>query len=558
MLKWLWCGAVLLFAAQPAGADVTLGLDFKDGMTLPRRKTCLIWGTAKYKEKVTLSFRGKTASAVGAPGGAWKIEFDGGEPGGPFPLVVEGANRIEFKQVYVPDVAMPPIFTEEMVLQQGKQTPVFGWAPAGKTVKITFRGKTYSAAAEDGSWRTTIDTGEPGGPFPLLMESVAKTRIENVYVGEVWLVSGQSNAGSPLGKPVEEQSGIIRMYSDPGVRLKTVDGKVVKENGKVVQEDPPGAWVGRAKFPIIAWYFAKKLLERRKTPTGIVQAARGGTRIHEWIPAALPPGAIRPRVAGGCYKTFIDPVISYGIKGIVWWQGESDMKAGYIEKYSERIYKMIPIWRENWGQGDLPFILVQLQCMTEKAPWVGKDVAEGNLPVMREAQRSALTQPNTGMVVTCDFAAGVHPSEKDKEQIGERLVMAAEALAYGKKVEWSGPLFDRAVVQNGRIVISFGHVGEGLLLKDPAIMKNASYYKKPVPDSGEAGRLRGFEIQSGGGDFVPAQATLSGKTVVIDATDMKAPFRVRYAWAAVPDGNLFNRAGLPASVFDSGVLESGR
>jgi sialate O-acetylesterase len=210
--------------------------------------------------------------------------------------------------------------------------------------------------------------------------------------------------------------------------------------------------------------------------------------------------------------------IGYGIKGAIWYQGESN--AGQSKQYRTLFPAMIADWRSLWGEGNFPFLYVQV------APFRNMG------PEIREAQFLTLAKStNTAMVVITDHgdANDIHPTEK--EPVGQRLELAARALAYGEGVEYSGPLFQKAEFQGTNAIISFTHLGKGLVA--------------------QGGPLRGFEIAGADDKFIPATALISGTNVVVSAPGVTAPTSVRYGWTNVPDVNLFNTEGLPASPFRS-------
>jgi sialate O-acetylesterase len=214
------------------------------------------------------------------------------------------------------------------------------------------------------------------------------------------------------------------------------------------------------------------------------------------------------------------PVIPYAIKGAIWYQGESNAKQS--KQYRTLFPAMIADWRGRWKQGDFPFFFVQI------APFNGQP------PEIREAQLLTLAKvKNTAMAVTTDVgnATDIHPTRK--EPVGQRLALAARALTYGEKIEYSGPLYDSMAAKDGKIVLNFKHVGSGLIAKD--------------------GELKGFTIAGEDKQFVPAQAKIQGSTVIVSAEGVTAPKAVRYGWANVPDVNLFNQDDLPASPFRTDV-----
>jgi len=216
------------------------------------------------------------------------------------------------------------------------------------------------------------------------------------------------------------------------------------------------------------------------------------------------------------YNAMIAPLQSFPIKGAIWYQGEanSDRPSQYLDLFP----LMIANWRRAWNVGDFPFLFVQI------APYVGM------VPEIREAQFLTLAKTsNTAMAVTTDIgdAEDIHPTRK--APVGARLALAAHALAYGEKIEYSGPLYDSMKVTGNKALISFTHVGGGLVAKD--------------------GDLKGFTIAGADKKFVPAKAEIKSNTVVVWSDEITSPVAVRYGWSNVPDVNLFNREGLPASPF---------
>jgi sialate O-acetylesterase len=216
----------------------------------------------------------------------------------------------------------------------------------------------------------------------------------------------------------------------------------------------------------------------------------------------------------------IAPLLPYAIRGVIWYQGEANV--GREKQYRTLFPTMISDWRRAWGEGDFPFLFVQI------APH--KDMT----PEIREAQLlTSQHTSNTAMAVTidCGDANDIHPAHK--QPVGARLALAARALAYGEKVEYSGPTFDSLQITGSRAALRFTRLGGGLVVTD--------------------GALIGFTIAGADKVFHPASAVIEGDTVVVSAPDVPQPVAVRYGWANVPSGNLFNAAGLPASPFRTDV-----
>jgi sialate O-acetylesterase len=220
----------------------------------------------------------------------------------------------------------------------------------------------------------------------------------------------------------------------------------------------------------------------------------------------------------------IAPLLPYAIKGAIWYQGESN--AGRSEQYRTLFADMIRNWRRDWGQGDFTFLAVQL------APFMAvKDQPQDSgWAELREAQWLATqTLPNVGMAVITDVGdpKDIHPTKK--QPVGERLALAARAIAYGEKIEHSGPIYRSLTIKDGKIVLNFDHVGKGL--------------------EARGGELTGFAICGEDRKFVWAQAEIVGKTVVVSSPQVPNPIAGRYGWADCPVVNLWNKDGLPASPF---------
>ena len=236
-------------------------------------------------------------------------------------------------------------------------------------------------------------------------------------------------------------------------------------------------------------------------------------RITGWPPPDFSQDPSAPTVL---YNGMIAPLLPYAIRGVIWYQGEANV--GRERQYQTLFPAMIADWRQAWSQGDFPFLFVQI------APFSGMS------PEIREAQLlSRQRTKNTAMAVTidCGDANDIHPPHK--QPVGARLALAARALAYGETIEYSGPIFTSMTMDGTNAVLHFSHLGDGLVAK--------------------GGELRGFVLAGADGVFHPAQASVVGDTVVVNSTEVARPMAVRYGWANVPEGNLFNRAGLPASPF---------
>ena len=418
-----------------------------------------------------------------------------------------------------------------MVLQHHEKCLFWGASRDGQTVRLTFRGRSVDAVSQNGHWRAEIAVGDPGGPFPLTVQSASSTlEIKEIYVGEVWLVAGQSNAAQSCDYgPPQDGSRVVRYYR------VTADCKGLANS-----------WVAAGNIPIVAWNFGQRLEASRGVPVGIICCAVGGTCIEQWRPVADPSamsagpgGELGP--ARELYDKWIASFLPYRIKGVVWWQGESN--ANNVSDYLMKFKALISEWRTAWGQGALPFVWVQLQRVEDSGPdWLRKIAAERAR--LADAQRRALAVPNTAMVCTYDITAGdLHPSYAEKEIIAKRLVLAAEALVYGQPEDGFGPLPGKAEINGGDLTVSFAHAVAGLKAVDNVTTKGRS------SAAGTPAELRGFEIHGTGASFVPANASIDGNSVRVSVAGLKRPVVLRYAWGPMPVANLCNAAGLPAPTF---------
>ena len=245
-----------------------------------------------------------------------------------------------------------------------------------------------------------------------------------------------------------------------------------------------------------------------------------------------------PNVATVLYNGMIAPLVPFGIKGAIWYQGESN--AGRDEQYRRLLPTLITDWRGKFGVGEFPFYIVQL------ANYMAQDAEpkDDAWPRLREAQYlTAKNTPNVGMSVTIDIgdAGDIHP--KDKQDVGKRLALAALAQTYGKKIEYSGPVYKSMKVEGDKIRVSFTHIGGGLVIGNPpgSLLDNGSLVTP----------LRGFAIAGADGKFVWADAKIDGETVIVSSPSVPNPTTVRYAWANNPVCNLYNKADLPAVPFRS-------
>jgi sialate O-acetylesterase len=426
-----------------------------------------------------------------------------------------------------------------MVLQQNTKCPIWGTASPKEKITATLNTGTGgtgagSSADENGNWRLNLAAPAAGGPYSLTIKGEKDTiTIKDVYVGEVWIASGQSNMEWSVNAG-ETPKEIKASSKNPNIRLFTVKKTAAdKPQTTVPVDEYNGKWLEcgpdtAGKFSAVAYHFAKSLQKALGVPVGIIHTSWGGTAAEEWtrmevLDAHSEHKGKHPRQSR-LYNGMIAPLIPYGFKGAIWYQGESN--AGRPELYRELMPLMIKNWRDDWKQGEFPFLFVQL------APFmrIVQEPTDTDWAHLRDAQRhTSLHTPKTGMAVITDVGdeKDIHP--KPKGPVGERLALAARAIAYGEKIEYSGPVYESMKVEGNKAILSFTHLGGGLEAK--------------------GGPLTGFTIAGEDKKFFNAQAEILNDKIVVTCDKVEKPAAVRFGWANYPVVNLWNKAGLPASPF---------
>ena len=420
------------------------------------------------------------------------------------------------------------LFSDGAVLQRGMPVPVWGTAADGEKVTVKFAGQTVTTTAQKGEWRVRLQKMSANATAQTMTLTGSNTvEIKNLRVGDVWVCGGQSNMQFPMAKftgwqtGVENAQEVIAKANDPLIRLFTVP----RQGNPQPQRNVGGTWSecssqSVAGFSAVAYFFGRDLRLTKKVPVGLISANVGATAAAPWTSRraveAYPEFQSIVGASSSLYNAMIAPLQPFAIAGVIWYQGESDTNAAQI--YQTLFPALIKGWRDEWGQGEFPFLFVQITPHNEMKP----EIREAQLLTWQKT-------PKTAMVVSTDVgsATDIHP--RNKEPVGARLALAARAVAYGEKIEYSGPVYQSMKVAGQRAILNFTHLGGGLVA--------------------QTGELKGFTIAGDDKKFVPAQAKIEGGTVVVAAKEVAKPVAVRYGWSNVPDVNLFNKAGLPASPF---------
>lgn len=448
-------------------------------------------------------------------------------------------------------VKLASIFTNNMVLQQGSQVPIWGWATPGKNIRVSssWNSKSYSAKADNsGKWMVKIATPSAGGPYELTISDGKPVKLKNVLIGEVWICGGQSNMEMPLkgykGQPILGSNDAILKSKNNKIRVYMVPRSSVTE---LQQNSKPSLWKladpeSISNFSATGYYFGRILNEMLDVPIGLINVSYSGSFVEAWmspenlrqfpevkIPAKGDTIKAVSRTPTTLYNGMLFPITGYGIKGAIFYQGESNYERP--DRYEEMFPAMVNEWRALWKQGDFPFYYVQI------APYNYAQLppynygGKFNSAYLRDAQRKSLAKiPNSAMAVVLDIGEEnmIHPA--NKEAGGKRLALLALANTYGLKgFGSSSPLYKSLSVSGSVATISFDNAGNGL----------TSFSKE----------LNTFEVAGANKIFYPAKASINGSSVSVTSPMVKEPVAVRYAFKDFVVGDLFSTEGLPASSF---------
>ncbi len=438
-------------------------------------------------------------------------------------------------------VRLPAFFADNMVLQQKSEVTIWGKANMKKVVELTtsWDKKTYKTqTGKDGKWGIKIITPKAGGPFNITISDGKLVTINNILIGEVWFCSGQSNMVMPMkgyyNQPVLNSQEDIVSSANDNIRLFTAN-QIAPDT---IQDDVLGNWQGCTpatvkNFSATAYYFGKLLQKVLNVPVGLINSSVGGTRIEEWmndeaysyLEKIIEKGTLNRYMiehSKRYYNTKIHPFAGLAVKGIIWYQGESNRDN--LIQYENLFKAFIRGWREVWGVDDMPVYYCQI------APFHYYP-DDPSTAFLRDAQlKVSLEISNTGMASLIDVGDewNVHPG--NKKATGTRLAYIALAKTYGiKGIEYSGPIFNNMETDSNLVKLTFNHAENGL----------TTYGKE----------LTHFEVAGRNKRFYPATKAFITKKGITVISPMNDPVAVRYAFKDFVTGELYNTEGLPASSF---------
>lgn len=448
---------------------------------------------------------------------------------------------------------LPVLFSDNMVLQQQSNVAVWGWDDAGKSISIitSWNHKKYSIKTDaSGKWKTKINTPIAGGPYFIEINDGKQTKkIQNVLIGEVWLCTGQSNMEMPMKGfkdiPILGSNDAILKSTNANIRLI----KIPRASKTTPQDTAKSTYWYEANpesvsnFSATGYYFGRLVNQiLNNVPIGLISVNYGGSKVEAWMSSETlkeftgtnipqPMDSIKSvnQTPTVLFNGMLKPVIGYGIKGCIYYQGESNYDEP--EKYQSLFTAMVKEWRTLWQEGDFPFYYVQIAPFNYASLPPYYSGGKYNSAFLRDAQRLSLkTIPNSGMVSLMDIGEenSIHPMHK--QEGGERLAYLALAKTYGIKGFGDGcPLFDTLIINKNIATVKFLNSKNGL----------TSFGKE----------LTRFEIAGADKVFYPATAVINKGSVSASSPLVKEPVAVRYAFKDFTKGDLYNTEGLPAASF---------
>jgi sialate O-acetylesterase len=465
------------------------------------------------------------------------------------------------------DVTLPAIFSNHMVLQQGVTLPVWGWAAPGERVIVTVADRCEETIADSrGCWRVTLrPLAKSIETTTLVINGKNRLEITDVIIGDVWICAGEGNMDFPLSSATTG-IGDPEMLRDRDLRFFIVS----KQRSTGREKVGSGHWIvcspeDASRFSAVGYFFARDIRSAQHTPIGMIQCTAKEAPAQTWISRRgleRQPSILSRQSGWGTHEAnskvdegspssifnaMIAPLIPYAITGFIWYQGESQVGNDALQ-YRRLLPRLITDMREQWEQGPFPFYFVSLagfggdqDAVVER--YRGDDGQPLHvIPWIREGEACALMLPNTGMASANDLGDPETRQPEDKLDVGRRLALLARHRVYGEDLIDSGPVFHRMMIEGNKVRIRFVSVGSGLVLGIP-----------PWHPAGESLQffpsLRGFAIRGEDRKWHRADAVIDGDSVILSSSSVRSPEAVRYGWKGMPDGNLYNREGLPAAPF---------
>lgn len=533
---------LLTTSATTAFADVKMPTLFGNHMVLQEKATIPVWGWADPGEKISITFQDRRAQVTTGADGKWRADLpavpEGTQAG---ELTVTGKNTLKFSDVLVGDVWL---FSGQSNMEFGLQNSIGGPEATAKATdsqirlfRVPHRDALHPCDDVVGSWQVCSSRAASGFSavaYFFALDLRAKFNrpmglIESAYSGssgQAWVALEALQSNPSTSSYVDGYNKVAAAY--PG-------GQSQMDGDAAAFATANGAWHDKInKDPtyqdaLKAWNAAIASAKQSGQPLPAQPAPP--------VPQPAPPPQADAHTPAMLYNGMIAPLIPYRIKGVLWYQGESNTGVPMAFDYRNLLGLLISDWRKHWEIGDFPFVVIQLPNFSDPPKSAG---APSSWAVLRESQLHVLTFPNTGLVVTIDLGDGkLHPP--DKIDVGRRAALVARHLAYDEKLVYIGPMYKEMQITGSSIQISFqpDSIGGGLII--------GSSPRPGAPP--RTGTLQGFAIAGADHKWVWADAKIVGDQVIVSSSQVAEPIAVRYAWAQNPSANLYNKEGLPASPF---------
>lgn len=553
-----------LLGAGTGFADVKMPAIFGDHMVLQRDLGVPVWGSAEPGEAVTVTAGGAKAAATAGPDGQWSVKLDKlAASAQPIDVVVAGKNTITFHDVLIGDVwvcsgqsnmefgiksFMSP---EDLAKVNEPQIRIFsvpkwvapmperdmGPAPANVPLLGTWQVCNTEMLSKCGEWSGFSAVGYYFGheihefthqPVGLISSNWGGTRIHSwISLDMLKTLPEKVSAAKNAADFQDNYDQIVKTYQTETLPQWNVTLDKWKQDNKAALDAYPAAFA--------AWKQAAKDAQGSGQPVP--------PRPEQPKEPRAPRDPIHDNQAScALFNGMISPLIPFGIEGVIWYQGEANATEPNV--YKAELPALIRDWRKRWDQGDFAFLVVQLPNFMARKPQPDESV----WGPMREAQASALALPRTGLAVTIDIgeAGNIHPA--DKVDVGHRLALVAQHVAYGQDLVYTGPTYKGSTVEGDHMRVTFDNVGGGLAI-GTAPEHFYAVQKPPAVPPAPASELQGFAVAGADHKFVWAKARIDGDAVVVSSDAVPSPVAVRYAWADNPACNLYNKEGLPAAPF---------
>jgi sialate O-acetylesterase len=495
-----------------------------------------VWGWADSGERVTVSAAGQKVAATAGQDGKWMVKLDAiKNTDQPIELVVSGKNTLTLKDVLI----------GEVWVCSGQSNMEYGLlgahnaateVPQANHSRLRLFKVAHKVAYEpqsdcEGTWE--ICTPQSANAFSAVAYFFGRDLHQTLgrpvgLIGSHW---GATSAQVWTSLDTLRSRPDFKEFVNSFESFRASVGQLDEEYAKEILP----AWEAEHK----KWQeecYAPYQLASKQWIREVEKAKAEGKPLPSKpvLKSPRPKPTCRTQIPNNTsvlYMGMIAPLIPYAIKGVIWYQGESNQ--GNPALYRTLFPTLITDWRNHWGQGDFPFLFVQLPNYSTPSDWPG----------LRESQLSALALPNTGTAITIDIGEADNGHPRNKIDVGRRLALTARHIAYGEDLVYCGPIYKSMEIQGDTVRLAFDHVGSGLTIG------TAPSIHQSLPPALPKSILKGFIIAGADKQFVTAQAKIEGDSVVVWSEQVSQPVTVRYGWASNPEVNLYNKEQLPAAPF---------